>query len=33
MESTIFYPLGCGQPDDIGILMLQGKEYCVTDTT
>jgi len=32
MESTIFYPLGGGQPGDTGVLMLQGKEYRVTET-
>ena len=32
MESTIFYPLGGGQPGDTGVLMLDGDEYRVTDT-
>ena len=32
MESTIFYPLGGGQPGDTGILILNGDEYRVTDT-
>jgi misacylated tRNA(Ala) deacylase len=32
MESTIFYPLGGGQPGDTGVLMLDGGEYRVTDT-
>jgi misacylated tRNA(Ala) deacylase len=32
MESTIFYPLGGGQPGDTGILVLNGDEYRVTDT-
>lgn len=32
MESTIFYPLGGGQPGDTGVLILNGEEYRVTDT-
>jgi misacylated tRNA(Ala) deacylase len=32
MESTIFYPLGGGQPGDTGVLMLNGDEYRVIDT-
>lgn len=32
LESTIFYPLGGGQPGDTGKLIVGGKEYLVTDT-
>jgi misacylated tRNA(Ala) deacylase len=32
IESTIFYPLGGGQPGDTGVLILNGDEYRVTDT-
>jgi misacylated tRNA(Ala) deacylase len=32
MESTIFYPLGGGQPGDSGVLILNGDKYRVTDT-
>ena len=32
LESTIFYPLGGGQPGDTGSLIIGGKTYHVTDT-
>ncbi|MFT4650068.1 MAG: misacylated tRNA(Ala) deacylase [Polaribacter sp.] len=32
MQSTIFYPLGGGQPGDTGVLILNGDKYRVTDT-
>ena len=32
LESTIFYPLGGGQPGDTGTLIIDGESYCVTDT-
>jgi misacylated tRNA(Ala) deacylase len=32
MESTIFYPLGGGQPGDTGTLILNSDEYRVTNT-
>lgn len=32
LESTIFYPLGGGQPGDIGNLTIAGKPYKVVDT-
>ena len=32
LESTIFYPLGGGQPGDTGKLVIADREYQVTDT-
>ena len=32
LASTIFYPLGGGQPGDTGILSVDGHDYRVTDT-
>ena len=32
LASTIFYPLGGGQPGDIGILTINDREYPVIDT-
>ncbi len=32
LESTIFYPTGGGQPGDIGVLTIDGKDYTVVDT-
>jgi misacylated tRNA(Ala) deacylase len=32
LESTIFYPLGGGQPGDTGSLIIGGESYRVTDT-
>lgn len=32
LESTIFYPLGGGQPGDTGKLVVSGKEYRISDT-
>jgi misacylated tRNA(Ala) deacylase len=32
LASTIFYPLGGGQPGDSGFLTIDGKNYRVTDT-
>ena len=32
LASTIFYPLGGGQPGDIGILTINGHDYPVIDT-
>lgn len=32
LAATIFYPLGGGQPGDIGRLTINGREYKVVDT-
>ena len=32
LAATIFYPLGGGQPGDIGRLSIDGREYIVVDT-
>ena len=32
LESTNFYPLGGGQPGDTGKLVVNGKEYQISDT-
>ena len=32
LAATIFYPLGGGQPGDLGVLTVNGSEYTVVDT-
>ncbi|MCP4488922.1 MAG: alanyl-tRNA editing protein [Gammaproteobacteria bacterium] len=32
LESTIFYPMGGGQPGDTGVLIVDGQEYRIVDT-